>query len=57
LIYKREGTIINKSSVRKGLIDEDGMPGPDTLTTAAKEAGYKPRTGFGAITKKKLFNK
>ena len=46
LIYRREGTIINKSSVRKGLIDEDGMPGPDTLTTAAREAGYAPRTGF-----------
>ena len=57
LIYRREGTIINKSSVRKGLIDEDGMPGPDTLTTAAREAGYPPRTGFGKIQKNKLFNK
>jgi hypothetical protein len=48
LIYRAEGSIINKSSVRKGLIDEDGMPGPDTLTTAALEAGYAPRTGFSS---------
>jgi hypothetical protein len=48
LIYRAEGSIINKGSVRKGLIDEDGMPGPDTLTTAALEAGYAPRTGFSS---------
>jgi hypothetical protein len=48
LIYRAEGSIINKASVRKGLIDEDGMPGPDTLTTAALEAGYAPRTGFSS---------
>jgi len=48
LMYQREGSIINKGSVRKGLIDEDGMPGPDTLTTAALEAGYAPRTGFSS---------
>lgn len=46
LIYKQDTKIINKSSVRKGLIDEDGMPGPDTLNTATKNAGYAPRTGF-----------
>jgi|694.fasta_scaffold25646_3 hypothetical protein len=49
LIYRREGKIINKSSVRKGLIDEDGMPGPDTRTTATIKAGNTPpRTGFAS---------
>jgi len=49
LIYKNPGTIINKATVRKGLIDEDGMPGPDTRTTATIEAGNTPpRTGFAA---------
>jgi hypothetical protein len=49
LVYKNPGTIINKSTVRKGLIDEDGMPGPDTRTTATIEAGNTPpRTGFNA---------
>jgi hypothetical protein len=49
LIYKNPGTIINKASVRKGLIDEDGMPGPDTRTTATIAAGNTPpRTGFAA---------
>ena len=49
LMYQREGTIINKGSVRKGLIDEDGMPGPDTRTTATIEAGNTPpRTGFSS---------
>jgi len=47
LIYRRQGTIINKSTVRKGLIDEDGMPGPDTRTEATIAAGNTPpRTGF-----------
>jgi hypothetical protein len=49
LIYRREGKIINKSSVRKGLIDEDGMPGPDTRTEATIKAGNTPpRTGFSS---------
>ena len=49
LIYRREGKIINKSSVRKGLIDEDGMPGPDTRTNSTIAAGNTPpRTGFAA---------
>lgn len=49
LVYRANSTIINKSSVRKGLIDEDGMPGPDTRTTATIEAGNTPpRTGFAA---------
>ena len=46
LIYRKEGRIINNTVDETGLIDEDGMPGPDTLTNAAKEAGYAPRTGF-----------
>lgn len=48
LIYRNEGRIINKGSVTRGVIDEDGMPGPDTLNTATKDAGYAPRTGFAA---------
>lgn len=47
LIYKNDARIINKGSVRKGLIDEDGMPGPDTRTTSTINAGNTPpRTGF-----------
>lgn len=47
LVYKEDTKIVNKSTVRKGLIDEDGMPGPDTRTTATIEAGNTPpRTGF-----------
>jgi hypothetical protein len=49
LIYKADSRIINKSSVRKGLIDEDGMPGPDTRTTSTIAAGNTPpRVGFAA---------
>jgi hypothetical protein len=49
LIYRANSTIINKSSVRKGLIDEDDMPGPDTRTTATIAAGNTPpRTGFSS---------
>ena len=48
LVYKLDTTIINKGSVRKGVIDENDVPGPNTLTDAAKEAGYAPRTGFSA---------
>lgn len=49
LIYKQDEKIVNKSTVRKGLIDEDGMPGPDTRTTATINAGNTPpRTGFAA---------
>ena len=48
LVYKLDTTIINKGSVRKGVIDENDVPGPNTLTTSAKEAGYAPRTGFSA---------
>ena len=46
LMYAADTSIINKASVRRGLEDEDGMPGPDTLTESAKEAGYAPRVGF-----------
>ena len=50
LIYKQDEKIVNKSTVRKGLIDEDGMPGPDTRTTATIEAGNTPpRTGFSVM--------
>ena len=49
LIYKQGEKIVNKSTVRKGLEDEDGMPGPDTRTTATIAAGNTPpRTGFAA---------
>jgi hypothetical protein len=57
LMYRRVGKIIDKASVRTGLIDEDGMPGPDTRTEATIRAGNTPpRTGFGKIQTKKLFN-
>jgi len=47
LIYKAEGRIINNTVDETGLEDEDGMPGPDTRTTATIEAGNTPpRTGF-----------
>jgi hypothetical protein len=47
LIYKEDSRIVNKASIKKGLIDEDGMPGPDTRTTATIEAGNTPpRRGF-----------
>ena len=48
LMYAADTEIINKASVRKGLEEEDDMPGPDTLTTSAREAGYAPRVGFNA---------
>jgi hypothetical protein len=49
LVYRRDTRIVNKASVRTGLIDEDGMPGPDTRTTATIAAGNTPpRTGFAA---------
>jgi hypothetical protein len=47
LIYRPEGRIINNTVDETGLEDEDGMPGPDTRTTATIEAGNTPpRTGF-----------
>lgn len=49
LIYRADSRIINKGSIRKGLIDEDGMPGPDTRTTSTIAAGNTPpRTGFSS---------
>jgi hypothetical protein len=48
LMYAADTEIINKASVRKGLEEEDDMPGPDTLTTSAREAGYAPRVGFNS---------
>ena len=49
LIYRREGRIINSDKVERGIIDEDGMPGPDTRTTATIAAGNTPpRTGFSS---------
>lgn len=47
LVYRPDGRIINKGNVLRGVIDEDGMPGPDTRTTATIDAGNTPpRTGF-----------
>ena len=48
LMYAADTEIINKASIRKGLEEEDDMPGPDTLTTSAREAGYAPRVGFNS---------
>lgn len=49
LIYRNEGRIINSDKVERGLIEEDGMPGPDTRTTDTIAAGNTPpRTGFSS---------
>lgn len=49
LVYEPQGRIINNDKVDRGVIDEDGMPGPDTRTTATIDAGNTPpRTGFAA---------
>ena len=49
LIYRNEGRIINSDKVERGIIDEDGMPGPDTRTTDTIAAGNTPpRTGFSS---------
>lgn len=47
LVYKNDGRITNNTKVETGVIDEDGMPGPDTRTTSTINAGNTPpRTGF-----------
>jgi hypothetical protein len=49
LVYEPQGRIINNDKVDTGVVDEDGMPGPDTRTTSTIEAGNTPpRTGFAA---------
>jgi hypothetical protein len=49
LIYQRTGRIVNNDNVDTGVEDEDGMPGPDTRTTATIAAGNTPpRVGFAA---------
>lgn len=49
LVYEPQGRIINNDKVDNNVIDEDGMPGPDTRTTATIAAGNTPpRTGFAA---------
>lgn len=49
LMYQRVGRIVNNDRVETGVEDEDGMPGPDTRTTATIAAGNTPpRTGFAA---------
>jgi len=49
LMYQRTGRIVNNDNVLTGVEDEDGMPGPDTRTTATIAAGNTPpRTGFAA---------
>jgi hypothetical protein len=49
LLYRKEGRIINSDKVERGVIDEDGMPGPDTRTTDTIAAGNTPpRTGFAS---------
>lgn len=42
LTYVKEGSIINNAKVTRGLITEDGVPGPDTRTTATINAGNTP---------------
>jgi len=49
LVYQRTGRIVNNDNVLTGVEDEDGMPGPDTRTTATIAAGNTPpRVGFAA---------
>lgn len=49
LVYEPQGRIVNNDKVDRNVIDEDGMPGPDTRTTATIAAGNTPpRTGFAA---------
>jgi len=49
LMYQRVGRIVNNDNITTGVEDEDGMPGPDTRTTATIAAGNTPpRTGFAA---------
>lgn len=47
LVYEPTGRIINNDEALGNVMDEDDMPGPDTRTTATREAGNTPpRTGF-----------
>ena len=47
LTYKREGRIINSDKVKRGVIDQSPVEGPDTRTTSTIEAGNTPpRFGF-----------
>jgi hypothetical protein len=49
LVYEPQGRIVNNDKVDRNVIDEDGMPGPDTRTTDTIAAGNTPpRTGFAA---------
>lgn len=49
LMYQPVGRIINNDNIDTGVEDEDGMPGPDTRTTATIAAGNTPpRTGFSS---------
>lgn len=49
LMYQRVGRIVNNDNVDTGVEDEDGMPGPDTRTTATIAAGNTPpRVGFSS---------
>ena len=49
LMYQPVGRIVNNDNVDTGVEDEDGMPGPDTRTTATIAAGNTPpRVGFAA---------
>lgn len=45
LMYSNDERIINKAYIRKGLLDEDEMPAPDTRTTLTIEAGNTPPRG------------
>lgn len=49
LVYEPQGRIVNNDRAVGNVEDEDGMPGPDTRTTATINAGNTPpRTGFNA---------
>lgn len=49
LVYEPQGRIVNNDKATGNVMDEDGMPGPDTRTTTTIDAGNTPpRTGFAA---------
>lgn len=51
LVYAKEGTIINNDKVKRGVLYEEGVPGPDTRTTATIDAGNTPPRDFFNKTK------
>jgi hypothetical protein len=51
LVYAKEGVIINNDKVKKGVLYEEGVPGPDTRTDATIAAGNTEPRDFFSKTK------